>query len=93
MTSKETDAMWRTRSEQPEAVRLARLLDRLADEGPNWPALESAAAELRHLHAVNTELLEALRSIANGTYDPWTNGATAQWIAENAITKATGEQA
>lgn len=54
MTSKETDAMWRTRSEQPEALRLA-------DELEMWTLGEPAAIELRRLHAVNTELLEALQ--------------------------------
>ena len=44
---------------QPEALRLADLLGRLADEGPNWQVLELAAAELRRLHDYNIRLLEA----------------------------------
>ena len=43
---------------QPEALRLADFLDDQYDPSHN---LEEAAAELRRLHAVNQELLEALR--------------------------------
>ena len=45
-------------STQPEALRLADFLDDQYDPSHN---LEEAAAELRRLHAVNQELLEALR--------------------------------
>ena len=55
-------------STQPEALRLA---DRLTDfakqdrlqHGYSWELLD-VAAELRRLHAVNAELLEALRNLA-----------------------------
>ena len=60
MTSKETDAMWRTRSEQPEALRLADALENLYSK---TVASQQAAAELRRLHAVNTELLEIAESV------------------------------
>jgi hypothetical protein len=45
-------------ADQPEALRLADFLDDQYDPSHN---LEEAAAELRRLHAVNRELLEALR--------------------------------
>jgi hypothetical protein len=45
-------------TDQPEALRLADFLDDQYDPSHN---LEKAAAELRRLHAVNQELLEALR--------------------------------
>ena len=49
-----------------EALRLAHeliLAMRDTDE-EHWDALEEAAAELRRLHALNAELVEALRDIA-----------------------------
>ena len=39
--------------------------------------------------AVNAELLEALKEIAGGTYDTWSEGYRAQQIAVAAIAKAT----
>ncbi len=45
-------------ADKPEALRLADFLDDQYDPSHN---LEEAAAELRRLHAVNQELLEALR--------------------------------
>ena len=71
---------------QPEALRLAEHLERFR----SFPD-DQAAAELRRLHAVNQELLEALQKIAGNTYDEWTNGAEAGRIARAAIAKATGE--
>jgi len=50
-------------SEQPEALRLADALDRYSN-GP-LDFKHEAAAELRRLHAVNQELLEALKRIAD----------------------------
>ncbi len=49
------------------------------------------AAELRRLHELNQVMLNALKWIADQTYDPWTNGAEAQRHALNAIAKATTE--
>jgi oligoribonuclease (3'-5' exoribonuclease) len=49
-------------SEQPEALRLADEL--LANHGPT-DLDERVAAELRRLHAVNAELLEALRDLVD----------------------------
>ena len=47
----------------------------------------------QRLHGLNQELVEALKWIADQTYDPWTNGAEAQRHAQAALAKATGEQA
>ena len=74
-------------SNKPEALRLAEHLERFR----SFPDDQAAAAELRRLHAVNQELLEALQKIAGNTYDEWTNGAEAGRIARAAIAKATGE--
>jgi hypothetical protein len=83
-------------STQPEALRLAKELELVhqghADEGPS--TFSEAAAELRRLHSVNAELLEALRKFAlkhrhtYGLDGAWDEEIT---IAENAIAKATGE--
>ena len=73
-------------SDKPEALRLAEHLERFR----SFPDDQDAAAELRRLHEVNHELLEALQKIAGNTYDEWTNGADAARIARAAIAKATG---
>ena len=74
-------------NKKPEALRLAEHLERFR----SFPDDQAAAAELRRLHEVNQELLEALQKIAGNTYDEWTNGAEAARIARAAIAKATGE--
>ena len=56
-------------SEQPEALRLA---DWLEDQYDPTHDQEDAAAELRRLHSVNAELLEALDNIETSTYEPAT---------------------
>ena len=71
-------------SNKPEALRLAEHLERFR----SFPDDQAAAAELRRLHAVNQELLEALQKIAGNTYDEWTNGAEAARIARAAIVTA-----
>ena len=47
---------------QPEALRLADELDRVAkwSDSEHWETLNDAAFELRRLYALNQELLEAL---------------------------------
>ncbi len=45
---------------QPEALRLADALDEWCGPG-RWTKPRYAAAELRRLHALNAELLEALK--------------------------------
>ena len=76
-------------SEQPEALRLADLIE--------WTTVQQdlmdAAAELRRLHAVNAELLDALQTVVANAPDPYcaiTRFIDAQCRA--AIAKATGEQ-
>ena len=66
--------------QQPEALRLAQILT-----GPDGLAswhLEDAAAELRRLHSVNAQLLEALNDIAR---QPEGDEESAQTVARAAI--------
>jgi hypothetical protein len=83
---------------QPEALRLADRLEadaqgvNLGAEGMGWEPsannMHDAATELRRLHEVNAELVEALRPIAE-------QGEISAKIIANAkaaIAKATGEQ-
>jgi hypothetical protein len=72
-------------NKQLEALRLADLIDHGSD---STQIERETAAELRRLHSVNTELVKALEWIADQTYDPWTNGAEAQRVAQAAIAKA-----
>jgi len=75
-------------TKQPEALRLAHWLAR---DGATCSAHIDAAAELRRLHEVNTELLAAFKDLleANSYYFPAGN----PWgdRARTAIAKATGE--
>ena len=48
-------------TKQPEALRLADALDWLAALGR--PEISLSAEELRRLHSVNAELLEALKGV------------------------------
>lgn len=66
---------------KPEALRLADELDAAPYSSQ---CTNAAAAELRRLHAVNQELLEALKDM-NARY-----GLTD--LAREAIAKAEGEQ-
>ena len=81
-------------SAQPEALRLADWHKAMADE-PNRNEAKrdkhrGTEIELRRLHEVNVELVEALKLIVppSGKYDEIV------WIAKAraAIAKATGEQ-
>ncbi len=81
---------------QPEALRLANAIDL----GRPRLVLDciDAAAELRRLHEVNAELVEALRFIAEHNIEG-TDGSVATIIAgmliyraKDALAKATGEQ-
>ena len=54
-------------TEQPEALRLADNLDYLVEIGDYAGTATDAAAELRRLHKVNQELLEALKSLVQVT--------------------------
>ncbi len=77
-------------SKQPEALSLA------AEVGMyGTPCAKKAAAELRRLHAVNAELVEALRGLegmAERYREPGAPIPDAQKKARAAIAKATGEQ-
>ena len=77
---------------QPEALRLAAQL-----EDPVNAKLHLApyiAAELRRLHALNQELLEALKDMLDNHEDACTGyGEGAADKARAAIAKATGEKA
>lgn len=81
---------------QPEALRLADDLDQChaghVYEGPT--IFSEAAAELRRLHEVNQELLEALKAIKDGTQF-WESYPLEHCYgkARAAIAKATGEHA
>ena len=69
---------------QPEALRLADAL-----EQKEYPPRVSAARELRRLHEVNQELLEALRKAKEfGTFE---QGSGVLHDMNAAIAKATGE--
>jgi hypothetical protein len=75
---------------QPEALRLADRLEAPLENANDFA--DQVAAELRRLHALNGELLEALR----GLLDPATNedGAwyrQAREAARAAIAKAEGK--
>jgi len=77
---------------QPEALRLADLLEN--EKHVTDLALFKAAAELRRLHQVNAELLEALKRILIERGFACECGIEdATWkLIEDAIAKATGEQ-
>ena len=73
---------------QPEAMRLASWLElrtnvMLQDR--------QAAAELRRLHALNAELLEALKAITQIEFSNWSDGEMRS-IAKDAIAKAEVQQ-
>lgn len=76
-------------TKQPEALRLAEVF-----EIERWSTFSElrAAVELRRLHEVNQELLEALKELCDVT-DTNDYNEAAFFKAEAAIAKATGEQA
>lgn len=72
-------------TKQPEA--LLAFADRIEEAQGKPIAIDpQAAAELRRLHEVNQELLEALKDVMY-----WDNGKPEWDVARAAITKATGE--
>jgi len=75
-------------SKQPEALRLASLLE---DEcGVDGYVHDEAAAELRRLHAANQELLEALKQCAVLIHGGNRQGDAAITAARAVIAKAEG---
>jgi hypothetical protein len=73
-------------ADQPEALRLANLIDHGNDS--SWIERE-AAAELRRLHAVNQELLESLKDLT--TAQDLNAYGMALHNARAAIAKAKGQ--
>lgn len=80
-------------TQQPEALRLAGFLDKLDVRTPDKiQNCVSASAELRRLHEVNAELLEALKEVVK-FWDSITELDCVNNIhvqARDAIAKATG---
>jgi hypothetical protein len=80
-------------ADQPEALRLADELEMNCHAGTQ----QCAAAELRRLHAMNGELLEALQSIADccdedhAARDYASRQTEIRGIARAAIARAEGE--
>jgi hypothetical protein len=77
-------------TQQPESLRLADLLERMS-LSTRWD--KQAATELRRLHAVNTQLLEALRDMVNTLTDGPDESDIARVfnVARAAIAAAKGE--
>ena len=85
-------------AQQPKALWLADAIERY-NAGVHSQAIvedySKAAAELRRLHALNVELLEALRRIADTSANKSGNGSPwVHWVdqARAAIAKADGEK-
>jgi hypothetical protein len=70
---------------QPEALRLA---DQLGVRYSGFPSCDEAAAELRRLHAVNQELLEALIELTEAGAEAWGENRPCVRIGLAAIAKA-----
>lgn len=68
---------------QSEAQRLADILE---FKIPSIECLEKAAAELRRLHEVNSDLIDALQFCAGTSYI-----TDAHEVAEEALAKAEGK--
>jgi hypothetical protein len=81
-------------SQQTETLRLAETLEQQFPVGTAQHYLDGeAAAELRRLHAVNTQLLEALRDMVNTLTDGPDESDIARVfnVARAAIAAAKGE--
>lgn len=77
---------------QPEALLLAEKLEQQFPLGTAQHYLDGeAAAELRRLHAVNEELLEALDKLARLGNGEHYGNSDGNMIARAAIAKAGGE--
>ena len=68
---------------QPEALRLADILE---FKVPSIECLEKAAAELRRLHEVNADLIDALQFCSGTSYI-----SDAHEVAEEALAKSEGK--
>jgi hypothetical protein len=82
-------------SNQPEALRLADALEDDLSELGVWgqDIADSAAAELRRLHAVNQELLTLLKDWVESFVDCIEGGEADEMVAATraAIAKAEGQ--
>lgn len=74
-------------NKQPEALRLANEISECYEDDDYW---QRVAAELRRLHEVNAELVEALKRFS--LYVAYNGDDWVQREAKAAIAKATGEQ-
>ena len=74
-------------TQQPEALRLAEVAPYL-EGGERGQWIMSAAAELRRLHEVNAELLEALKEVYTTCDWHGDDGQEAMMKARAAINKA-----
>ena len=77
-------------SAQPIALWLANKLEDLPADG-HWLTVNNAAAELRRLHSVNAELLEALKLADLTLSGANMNRSLVEKKVRAAIAKATGE--
>ena len=77
---------------QPEALRLADGLEQGFQTGSISAQLDQAAAELRRLHEVNAELLEALRMADAALAGANMDMKAVEKKVKAALAKATGEQ-
>lgn len=78
---------------QPEALRLAQYFERETRWHPPSVPQMQAAAELRRLHALNAELVEALRDLNDLTRHP--DYGIPVWLSQQvsaAIAKAEAQQ-
>ena len=73
---------------QPEALRLADLIER--GRGDDVIYAKEAAAELRRLHEVNAELVEALSVVIRGVPDTWEGVQKAKAVLNKAKEKNHG---
>lgn len=95
--------VWDGMTKQPEALRLADGLQKGFPTGSISVQIDQAAAELRRLHEVNAELVEALKKFIKWSKVEANHEGTTFWervemlrdldaAAVYAIAKATGEQ-
>ncbi len=75
---------------QPEALRLADAFENTED--PRFHLMPYAAAELRRLHEVNAELVEALTTVLDCYNSQGKLFPEQEEAGYAAINKATGEQ-
>lgn len=76
--------------QQPEALRLADRLDLYATGDKHQKDIEQATAEMRRLHSVNADLLEALKHVRKDEWLMPRVTSETRRIIRAAIAKATG---